>query len=172
MPGKGKDFSSLAGEELLKAMDEWAERRESLAEDRTKLAQFRTRLAQFRNKLAEIRTRMSGGRTGLAQSRTNLSQYRTILAKQRTELSYLRTGATLIALGTFFTRYFGLGYWSIIDGLILFTGVTSIVMAVKLFRKSFFIERRLLIRLEEELASEAVEKRMEDAIQTHRFGSF
>ena len=126
----------------------------------------------MRNKLAEIRTRMSGGRTGLAQSRTNLSQYRTILAKQRTELSYLRTGLTLIALGTFFTRYFGFGYWSIIDGLILLTGMSSIVMAVKLFRKSFFIERKLLIRLEEELASEAVEKRLENAIQAHRFDSF
>jgi len=33
-----KQISSLAGEDLIKAMEEWAERREHLAEDRTKLA--------------------------------------------------------------------------------------------------------------------------------------
>ena len=47
-----KHISSLAGEELIKAMEEWADRREHLAEDRTKLAQFRTRLAEERTALA------------------------------------------------------------------------------------------------------------------------
>ncbi|MGO9177137.1 MAG: DUF202 domain-containing protein [Desulfobaccales bacterium] len=115
---------------------------------------------------------MSGGRTGLAQARTNLSQYRTILAKQRTELSYLRTGLTFIAIGTIFTRMFGLGYWSIIDAIITLTGLASIAMAVKLFIKSYRVERKLLPQLEKEMAPEAVEKRLEEAIQSHRFSNF
>jgi uncharacterized membrane protein YidH (DUF202 family) len=126
----------------------------------------------MRNKLAEVRTRMAGARTGLAQSRTNLSQYRTILARQRTELSYLRTGLTFIAIGTIFTRMFGLGYWSIIDAIITLAGLASIGMAIRLFLKSYSAERQLLTRLEKELALEAVEKRLEEAIQSHRFGGF
>jgi len=84
----------------------------------------------------------------------------------------LRTGAALIALGTFFTRYFGLGYWSIIDVFITLIGITSIGVAVRLFTKSHSVERKLLKQLEVELASDAVEKRLADAIQAHRFGSF
>jgi uncharacterized membrane protein YidH (DUF202 family) len=150
-----------------------ARHRTELSERRTELSQDRTKRAEMSGKMAEVRTRMSGARTGLAQARTNLAQYRTILAKQRTELSYLRTGLTLIAIGTVFTRMFGLGYWSIIDAIILLTGIASVGMAIKLFLKSFFVERKLLVQLEEELAPEAVKKRVEEAIQSsHRFGSF
>lgn len=145
--------------------------RTDMSRRRTELSRDRTKRAEMSSKLAEVRTRMSGARTVLAQSRTNLAQYRTILAKQRTELSYLRTGLTLIAIGTVFTRMFGLGYWSIIDGIILLTGIASIGMAIKLFLKSFFVERKLLLELEEELAPEAVKKRVEEAIQSYRFGS-
>ena len=115
---------------------------------------------------------MSGARTGLAQSRTNLSQYRTILAKQRTELSYLRTGLGFIALGTFFTRLFGLGLWSTIDAVIVLVGVSSIGMAIKMFLKSFSKERTMLKLLEKELALEAIDNRIEDSLQSHRFGPF
>ena len=126
----------------------------------------------MRNQMAEIRTRMSGARTGLAQSRTNLSQYRTILAKQRTELAYLRTGFGLIALGTFFTRYFGLGYWSIIDLIITSAGISSIVMAVRLIIRSSRVERKLIKQLESELGPEAINKRLDDTMQLHRFSSY
>ena len=121
-----------------------ADERTTLAKSRTDWSQSRTEWAEMRNKLAEIRTRMSGARTGLAQSRTNLSQYRTLLAKQRTELSYLRTGLTFIAIGTIFTRMFGLGYWSIIDAIITLAGLSSIGMAIKLFVKSYRVERKML----------------------------
>jgi uncharacterized membrane protein YidH (DUF202 family) len=147
-----------------------ARSRTELSERRTELSRDRSKRAEMSSKMAEVRTRMSGARTGLAQSRTNLAQYRTILAKQRTELAYLRTGLTLIAIGTVFTRMFGLGYWSAIDGIILVTGIASIGMAIKLFLKSFFVERKLLVHLEEELAPEAVKKRVDEAIQSHRFG--
>jgi uncharacterized membrane protein YidH (DUF202 family) len=148
-----------------------ARHRTELSERRTELSQDRSKRAEMSSKMAEVRTRMSGARTGLAQARTNLGQYRTILAKQRTELSYLRTGITLVAIGTVFTRMFGLGYWSIIDAIILLTGIASIGMAIKLFFKSFFVERRLLVQLEEELSTEAVKKRVEEAIRSYRFSS-
>ncbi len=157
---------------LSQRRSELAAERTDLARRRTDWAQSRTEYAEMRNKLAEVRTRMSGARTDLAQSRTNLSQYRTILAKQRTELSYLRTGLTLIAIGTIFTRMFGLGYWSIIDAIITLTGLSSIGMAIKMFLRSYFVERKLLVQLEKELALEAVKKRVEDAVQSHRFGTF
>jgi uncharacterized membrane protein YidH (DUF202 family) len=166
--------TELSGErtDLARRRTEFSERRTELSQLRTELSQDRTKRAEMGSKLAEVRTRMSGARTGLAQSRTNLSQYRTILAKQRTELSYLRTGLTLVAIGTVFTRVFGLGFWSIIDAIILLTGITSIGIAIKLFFKSFFVERKLLVQLEKELALEAIKKRMEEAIQSYRFGSF
>jgi uncharacterized membrane protein YidH (DUF202 family) len=115
---------------------------------------------------------MSGVRTGLAQSRTNLAQYRTLLAKQRTELSYLRTGIAFIAIGTFFSRLFGLGPWTAIDAVITSVGILSIAMAIKLFLKSYRVERKMIIRLEKELAPEAVEQRVEESIRSHKFGSF
>lgn len=158
--------------QLSQKRSELAAERTELARRRTDWAQSRTEYAEMRNKLAEVRTRMSGGRTSLAQSRTNLAQYRTILAKQRTELSYLRTGLTLIAIGTIFTRMFGLGFWSIIDAIIILAGLSSIGMAIKLFIRSYSVERKLLIQLEKELTPRAVEERMEDAVQSHRFTGF
>ena len=56
-----KQISSLQGEELIKAMEEWADRREAMAEDRTKLAQFRTKLAEERTALAHQRTELAEG---------------------------------------------------------------------------------------------------------------
>jgi hypothetical protein len=67
---------------------------------------------------------------------------------------------------------FGLGYWSIIDAFITLMGLTSIGMAVRLFLKSFSVERKLLVQLEKELALEAVKERVEEAVQSHRFGTF
>jgi uncharacterized membrane protein YidH (DUF202 family) len=165
--------TELSGErtDLARHRTELSEHRTELSERRTELSQDRSKRAEMSSKMAEVRTRMSGARTGLAQARTNLGQYRTILAKQRTELSYLRTGLTLVAIGTVFTRMFGLGYWSIIDAIILLTGIASIGMAIKLFFKSFFVERRLLVQLEEELSTEAVKKRVEEAIRSYRFSS-
>jgi len=51
-------------------------------------------------------------------------------------------------------------------------GLSSIGMAIRLFLKSSSVERKLLVQLEKELALEAVEKRVEEAIQSHRFSSF
>jgi hypothetical protein len=84
----------------------------------------------------------------------------------------LRTGIAFIAIGTFFSRLFGLGPWSAIDAVITGVGVLSIVMAIKLFVKSYRVERTMVQRLEKELEPEAVEKRVEESIQSHKFSSF
>jgi len=81
-----KNISTLAGEDLIKAMEEWAGRREHLAEDRTKLAQFRTKLAEERTALAHRRTQLAEKRTELASGRTELAEKRTELSGKRTEL--------------------------------------------------------------------------------------
>ena len=86
-----QQISSLQGEELIKAMEEWAERREALAEDRTKLAQFRTKLAEERTALAHQRTELAERRTELADGRTDLANKRTALAEGRTQLAGKRT---------------------------------------------------------------------------------
>ena len=59
MDEETKQISSLQGEELLKAMEDWADRREAMAEDRTKLSQFRTKLAEERTALAHQRTELA-----------------------------------------------------------------------------------------------------------------
>jgi len=45
-------------------------------------------------------------------------------------------------------------------------------MAFKLWIKSYRVERKMMVRLEKELAPEAVEKRVEESIQSHKFSSF
>jgi hypothetical protein len=50
--------------------------------------------------------------------------------------------------------------------------LASIGAAATLFFKSYRIERKMLKTLEMELAHEAIEKRLADAMQSHRFGSF
>ena len=59
-----------------------------------------------------------------------------------------------------------------IDAVITSVGVLSIIMAIKLWVKSYRVERKMMIRLEKELAPEAVEKRVEESIRSHKFGSF
>jgi hypothetical protein len=50
--------------------------------------------------------------------------------------------------------------------------VLSIGTAIKLWIKSYRIERKMTIRLEKELAPEAVENRVEESIRSHKFGPF
>jgi hypothetical protein len=45
-------------------------------------------------------------------------------------------------------------------------------MAIKLFIKSHRVERKMMVRLEKELAPEAVEQRVEESIRSHKFSSF
>ncbi len=107
-----------------------AEERSLLAEKRTRAAFKRNKLAEKRSGLARIRTLLAKNRSFLAEKRAIMAQQRTFLAKARTELAFIRTGVAFVALGTGLTRYFGLGWWSIMDATIFLMGLGMIVMGV------------------------------------------
>ncbi len=69
------------------------------------------------------RTQLAKVRTFLAYRRSLLASYRTSLSKGRTGLSFLRTGLSLITISILLIRIFGLGYWTIVDFMLLATGV-------------------------------------------------
>jgi len=70
-------------------------------------------------------------RNVLAAQRTILACYRTLAAQARTGLAFLRTGATVAAFGLGLVTYFGLDIlWSIIDGLLILSGMAIIADGV------------------------------------------
>ena len=107
-----------------------AEERNLLGEKRTRRSKVRTELAQQRSGLARIRTVLAKSRSYLAEKRTLMAQQRTVLAKARTELAFIRTGVALVALGSALIRYFGIGWWTLIDGSILFLGIVMIGLGI------------------------------------------
>ncbi len=107
-----------------------AEERNLLGEKRTRRSKVRTELAEKRSGLARIRTLLAKNRSFLAEKRTTMAQQRTSLAKARTELAFIRTGVALVALGSALVRYFGIGWWTIMDGSILTLGVAMIGMGI------------------------------------------
>ncbi len=103
-----------------------AEERNLLGEKRTRRSQVRTELAEKRSGLARLRTFLAKNRTFLAEKRTSMAMQRTTLAKARTHLAFIRTGVALVALGSALTRYFGLGWWTFLDGSILVLGIIMV----------------------------------------------
>jgi uncharacterized membrane protein YidH (DUF202 family) len=77
------------------------------------------------------RTTLAKVRTFLADRRSMLASYRTSLAKGRTGLAFLRTGISFITISLLLFRVFGLGYLTIMEGLLFASGF---VMAVDGFR--------------------------------------
>ena len=121
-----------------------AEERNLLGEKRTRRSLVRTELAEKRSGLARIRTLLSQNRSFLAEKRTTMAQQRTFLAKARTELAFIRTGVALVALGSALTRYFGLGWWTIMDGTILLLGVVMVGIGIYFYLPTRKEEDRLL----------------------------
>ncbi len=107
-----------------------AEERNLLGEKRTRRSKVRTELAQQRSGLSRIRTLLAKSRSYLAEKRTLMAQQRTVLAKARTELAFIRTGVALVALGSALIRYFGIGWWTLIDGSILVLGIVMIGLGI------------------------------------------
>ena len=68
-----------------------------------------------------------------------MSSYRSLLAKQRTQLALMRTGLALITLGIVFTRYFGLGYWTAFDALLILAGGACSIYSIR----SYLTTRRI-----------------------------
>ncbi len=73
------------------------------------------------------RTQLAKVRTFLAYRRSLLASYRTLLSKGRTGLAFLRTGLSLITIALMLFRIFGFGYWTIIDFMLLATGIVMTV---------------------------------------------
>ena len=87
----------------------------------------------------------------MAGIRTHLSNHRTNLAKQRTLLAFIRTGLALIALGISLIRYFGLGVWTIMDGLLIFSGVITMGISIRAYLATYREERNIIVLLNEKL---------------------
>jgi len=131
-----------------------AEERNLLGEKRTRGSAGRTQLAEKRSGLSRIRTLLAKNRSFLAEKRTLMSQQRTFLAKARTELAFMRTGVAFVALGTGLSRYFGFGWWTVMDGGIFLLGIAMIVTGMYYYLPTRKKEVRLLAVLrqkEEEL---------------------
>jgi len=69
------------------------------------------------------RTQLAKVRTFLAYRRSLLASYRTSLSKGRTGLAFLRTGLSLVTISLLLIRIFGLGYWTVIDFMLLAAGI-------------------------------------------------
>ena len=63
-------------------------------------------------------------RTDFADERSILANYRTIMARARTGLAFMRTGISFIGLGIALLRQFSTGPWSVLDGMLIFLGIT------------------------------------------------
>lgn len=107
-----------------------AEERNLMGEQRTDASIKRTEFSEKRGGFARIRTALSKRRSFLSEKRTIMAQQRTLLAKARTELAFIRTGVAFALLATGLMRYFGFGWWTIMDASILIMGLVMIVMGV------------------------------------------
>jgi len=66
----------------------------------------------------------------LSEKRSLMAQQRTFLAKARTELAFMRTGVALVALASGLMRYFGFGWWTVIDGSIMAVGLAMVISGI------------------------------------------
>jgi CheY-like chemotaxis protein len=107
-----------------------AEESTLMGEKRTQASTERTEMSENRSGLARMRTHLAQRRVFLAEKRSLMAQQRTFLAKARTELAFMRTGVALVALATGLMRYFGFGWWSIVDGSIMLLGLAMVTSGV------------------------------------------
>jgi CheY-like chemotaxis protein/uncharacterized membrane protein YidH (DUF202 family) len=101
-----------------------------MGERRTQASQERTEMAENRSGLSRLRTQLSQRRVFLAEKRTLMAQQRTFLAKARTELAFMRTGVALVVFAIGLIRYFGLGWWNVVDVSILLLGLAMVVSGI------------------------------------------
>ena len=107
-----------------------AEERSLLAEKRTQVSLERTEMSENRSGLARTRTQFAQRNVFLSEKRSLMAQQRTFLAKARTELAFMRTGVALVALASGLIRYFGLGWWTVVDGWIMLSGLLMVASAI------------------------------------------
>ncbi len=126
-----------------------AEERTLLGERRTNASRERTELSENRSGLARIRTLLAKNRSFLAEKRSIMAQQRTFLAKARTELAFIRTGVAFMALATGLVRYFGVGWWTLVDGTIFLLGVFMVGTGIYYYLPTRRQEVKLLALLKQ-----------------------
>jgi len=75
----------------------------------------------------KVRSSLAHERTSLAGQRTVAGCYRTIYARARTGLAFIRTGVTFVSIGLGFIEYFGFSILTILDSILVITGLAMIV---------------------------------------------
>jgi len=73
------------------------------------------------------RTPLAKVRTFLAERRSLFACHRTSFAKGRTGLAFLRTGISFIAIAVVLFRIFGIGYLTVVEALLLASGIMMAV---------------------------------------------
>lgn len=91
------------------------------------------------------RTPLAKVRTFLAERRSLFACYRTSLAKGRTGLAFLRTGISFIAIAVVLFRIFGIGYLTIIEGLLLIAGVVAAIDGLIWYLPARKIDKKKLV---------------------------
>ena len=73
------------------------------------------------------RTHLARERNVLAAQRTIAGCYRTIYARARTGLAFIRTGVSFVSVGIGLIGYFGLGFKTVFDGILIIIGLLMII---------------------------------------------
>ena len=73
------------------------------------------------------RTHLARERNVLAAQRTIAGCYRTIYSRARTGLAFIRTGVAFLSIGIGLIGYFGLGFKTIFDGMLILFGLLMII---------------------------------------------
>ena len=73
------------------------------------------------------RTHLARERNVLAAQRTIAGCYRTIYARARTGLAFIRTGVSFVSIGIGLIGYFGLGFKTLFDGVLIVIGLLMII---------------------------------------------
>ena len=73
------------------------------------------------------RTHLARERNVLAAQRTIAGCYRTIYSRARTGLAFIRTGVSFVSLGIGFIGYFGLGFKTFFDAMLIVIGLLMII---------------------------------------------
>lgn len=73
------------------------------------------------------RTHLARERNVLAAQRTIAGCYRTIYARARTGLAFIRTGVSFVSIGIGLIGYYGLGFKTFFDGMLIVAGVLMII---------------------------------------------
>jgi uncharacterized membrane protein YidH (DUF202 family) len=95
--------------------------------------------------LSGARTPLAKVRTFLAERRSLLASYRTSLAKGRTGLAFIRTGVSFMAIALVLLKIFGLGYLTILEGLLFTAGALMTFDGIKWYLPARTVGKKTIV---------------------------